>query len=85
LFIGLLGCRYSLDTSHNRDVDKLPESELTVLKKTLVSSFTQDALWLNLAVLTDAVYTELERYGERACITVNRRQVNEYINVCRDL
>lgn len=84
-FIGLLGCRYSLNTSRGRDVDKLPGAELTVLRKTLVSSFTQEALWLNLAVLTDAVYTELERYGERACITVNRQQINEYINACRDL
>lgn len=85
LFIELLGCRYSLDTSHGRDVDKLPEAERNVLKKTLVSSFTQDALWLNLVALTDAVYTELERYRERACIKVNRQQVNEYINACRDL
>jgi len=85
LFIGLLGWRYLLDTSRGRDVDKLPEAELTILKKTLVSSFTQDALWLNLAALTDAVYTELERCGERACIKVNRQQVNEYINECRDL
>jgi len=85
LLIGLLGCRYSLETKRGRDLDKLPENELTALKKTLVSNLTQDALWLNLAALTDAVYTELERYGERARITVNRRQVNEYIYACRDL
>lgn len=85
LFIGLLGCRYSLDTSRGRDVDKLPEAELAVLKNTLVSNFTQDALWFNLTELTDAIYTELERYGERACITINRQQVNEYINACRGL
>lgn len=85
LFIGLLGWRYSLDTSRGRDVDKLPEAELTILKKTLVSSFTQEALWLNLAALTDAVYTELERYGERVRIIVNRQQVNEYINESRHL
>jgi hypothetical protein len=82
LLIGLLGCRYSLDTSRGRDTDKLPEVELINLKKTLVSSFTQDALWLNLAVLTDAVYNELELYGERACIIVNRKHVNEYLKSC---
>lgn len=85
LFIELLGCRYSLDTSRGRDVDKLPEAEQNTLAKTLVSSFAQDALWPSLTALTDAVYTELERYGERACITVNHRQVNEYIDACRDM
>lgn len=45
LLIGLLGCRYSLDTGRNRDVDKLPEAELSVLKKTLIPDFTQDAFW----------------------------------------
>lgn len=85
LLIELLGFRYSLETKRGRDVDKLPEAELTVLKKTLVTSFTQDALWSNLFALTDAVYTELERYGERVNITVNRQQVNEYINACRGL
>jgi predicted nucleotidyltransferase len=85
LYIELLGCRYSLDTKRGRDVDKLPEAELIILKKTLVSSFSQDDLWLNLITLNDAVYTELKRYGERACITVNRQQVNEYINACRNL
>lgn len=85
LFIGLLGCRYSLETSRNREADKLPEAELATLQKTLVSNFTQDALWLNLTALTDAVYTELERFDKQACITVNRQQLNEYINACRDL
>lgn len=86
LFIGLLCCRYSLDTGNRgRDVDKLPEAELTILKKTLVSNFMQDALWFNLTTLTNAVYTELERYGDRACITVNRRQINEYISACQGL
>ena len=84
-FIGLLGCRYSLDTGRGRDVDKLPEAELNILNNTLVAALTQDALWRSLSALADAIYTELERYGERACITVNRRQVNEYINACRGL
>ena len=53
--------------------------------KTLVSSLTQEALWRSLDALTDAVYTELERYDERACIIVNRQQVNEYINACRNI
>ena len=83
--IELLCCRYSLDTDRNREVDKLPEAELAILEKTLVSGLTQDALWRSLDVLTDAIYTELERYGERACIIVNRQQVNNYINACRDL
>ena len=86
LYIGLLCCRYSLETSsRGRDVDKLPEVELNILKKTLVSNLTQDELWLSLASLTDAVYSELERFGERACISVNRQQVDDYINACRKL
>jgi len=83
--IELLCCRYSLDADRNREVDKLPEAELDILKKTLVSSLTQEALWRSLDALTDAVYTELERYDERACIIVNRQQVNEYINACRNI
>ena len=85
MLIGLLGCRYSLDTGRGRDVDKFPEAELDTLQKTLVTSLTQDALWSSLAALTDAVYTELERYGRRAQIKVDRRHVNEYINACREL
>lgn len=85
LLIGLLGCRYSLETGRNRDVDQLPEAELSVLKKTLIPDFTQDAFWRSLTALTDAVYTELERFSEQACISVNRRQINEYINACRSL
>lgn len=65
-------------------MDKLPEAELDILKKTLVSALTQEALWCSLDALKDAVYTELERYGERACIIVKRQQVDEYINVCRN-
>jgi len=84
LFTGLLGCRYPAETNCGRDVDKLPESELNVLNKTIVTSFTQDELWLKLDALTDAVYTELERCEEQARITVNRKQVNEYINACRN-
>ncbi|HOB09910.1 MAG TPA: hypothetical protein PLW17_10485 [Limnochordia bacterium] len=85
LLIGLLGSRYSLETSRFREVDQLPETELAVLAKTLPSSLTPDALWRSLTALTDAVYTELERYGEQARITVNRQQVNEYIKACRGL
>ncbi|HOB19769.1 MAG TPA: hypothetical protein PK830_05775 [Candidatus Atribacteria bacterium] len=81
--IELVCCRYSLDADRNREVDKLPETELAILNATLVSSLTQEALWRHLDVLTDAIYTELERYSEQSCITVSRRQVNEYINACR--
>lgn len=82
LYIPLLGCQYSLDMERGRDLDKLPEIELNVLKKTLVTSFLQEDLWRNLTVLTNAVYTELERHGERAGVRVNRYQVNEFINAC---
>lgn len=85
LLIELLGCRYPLETRRNREVDKLPAAELAVLEETLVSDLTQEALWCSLAVLTNAIYTELERYGERVRITVNRRHVEEYINACRAL
>jgi len=83
--IELLCSRYALDADGNREVDELPEAELAKLNKTLVSSMTQDALWRNLDAITDAIYTELERYGERARIILNRQQVNEYINMCNAL
>lgn len=84
-FIKLLGCRYGLDIERYREVDKLSVAELDILQKTLISSLTPDALWSTLITLVDAVYTELERYGERINISVNRQQVNEYINACRNL
>lgn len=76
--IGLLGLRYSLDMNRGRDVDKLPKEELAALKRTLVSELSREELLSCLDVLIDAVYTELERYGERACIKVNRQQIIEY-------
>ena len=85
LLISALGFRYSLETNRFGEVDQLPETELAVLAKTLPSGLTPDALWRSLAALTDAVYTELEHYGEQVRITVNRRQVNEYIKACREL
>ena len=85
LFVGLLGCRYSLEVKRGREVDRLPEAELAALEKTMVSGPGRERLWQALEALTDAVYTELERHGERACITVTRRQVNEYIEACKAL
>lgn len=82
--VKLLGLRYSLDTERGRDVDKLPEFELHTLKKTLVRDFSQEALWSNLTCLTNAIYAELERSEEQTCIKINRQQVNEYINACRN-
>lgn len=84
-YLDLLGCRYALDTGRGRDVDKLPEAELAILKKTLVSSFSQESLWGNLVALTDAVYTELERCGEQTRLPVNRLRVMAYIQACQNL
>lgn len=81
--IGLLGIRYSLDTSGGKDTDKLPEAELAALEKTLVKGFSEDALLSALDELTKLVYDELERFGERSCIRVTRSQVEEYIAACR--
>ena len=82
--VKLLGLRYSLDPERGRDVDKLPEFELHALKKTLVRDFSQESLWSNLTCLTNAIYAELERTEKQACIKINRQQVNEYINACRN-
>ena len=82
--VELLGFRYSLDIKRGRDVDKLPEIELITLKKTLVIDFSQEALWFNLISITDAIYTELERCEEQFCIKINRQQINEYIEACRN-
>lgn len=84
-YIELLGCRYSLETARGRDTDKLPENELEVLSKTLVTGFERKALWSALNALVDAVYSELERCGEQAHIPVSRARVNEYIDMCRKL
>lgn len=85
MLIELLGIRYFLDMGRGKETDKLPAEELTLLKKTLVTDFSPATLWLCLDALTDAVYTELEHYGEQTCIPINRRQVEEYIAACKKL
>lgn len=85
IYIGLLGCRCARDIKRGRDLDKLPQKEKDELKRTLVFALSPDALWEILFALADAIYTELERGGEQAHISVNRAQVTEYISACRSL
>jgi len=76
--IELKGYKYSLETKRWRDVDKFPKEEITDIRKTLVTKFTQKALLQNLLSLTNFVYDELELYPSN--IAVNRQHVITYIS-----
>lgn len=58
-------------------MDKLPEAELAILEKNACFKFNASTLWRNLDALTDAVYTELERYDERARIIYSKPQAGK--------
>jgi len=83
LYIDVLGCRYGVDTNKGKDLDSLPTSVLDDLQHTLVFCLESDALWQSLLSLVDVVYTELEQSA--ACVCLNRSQLLEYIQICREV
>ena len=74
LYIDLLGDRYRLESSLNREIDRLPETEKAAIRSTFITSGNPAELWERLINLTDLVYRELEGYS----IPVTKELLHEY-------
>ncbi len=57
--IDLLGDRYWLENSLNREIDRLPETEKAAIRSTFVTGEDPSELWRGLGNLTALVYKEL--------------------------
>ena len=60
IYIDLLGDRYRLESTVNREIDKLPDHEKEAIKSTYITDDSQETLWACLLNLTDLIYKELE-------------------------
>ena len=60
IYIDLVGDRYKLEGTVNREIDKLPDFEKEAIRSTFVTGDSQEDLWTSLMNLTDLIYKELE-------------------------
>ena len=74
MYIDLLGDRYRLESSLNREIDRLPEEEKAAVRSTFVTGESPDALWTGLLNLTRLVYRELEGCS----VPVTEEMLREY-------
>ena len=73
-YIALLCDRYRLESSLNREADKLPEAEKAALRSTLVGGERPEELWASLLNLTRLVYREMDG----ASVPVREEMLYEY-------
>ncbi|MBO7423723.1 MAG: hypothetical protein J6T99_10140 [Oscillospiraceae bacterium] len=59
-YIDLLGDRYRLESSLNREIDRLPETEKAAIRSTFVTEEDPASLWTILLNLTKLIYQELD-------------------------
>ncbi len=74
LYIDLLGDRYRLESSLNREIDKLPEKEKEAIRSTFVTGEDPAALRTSLLNLTKLIYQELDGYD----VPVSQKLLLEY-------
>ena len=74
LYIDLLGDRYRLESSLNREIDRLPENEKEAIRSTFVTGENPADLWTSLLNLTGLIYQELEGYS----VPVSQEMLLEY-------
>ena len=74
LYVDLLGDRCRLESSLNREMDRLPEEEKAAVRSTFVTGESPEALWTALLNLTGLVYRELEGYS----VPVTQEMLHEY-------
>ena len=79
-YIDLLGDRYRLESSLNREIDRLPEKEKEAIKSTFVTGENPADLWTSLLNLTKLVYQELEGHS----VPVTQEMLFEYYKDLRD-
>ena len=60
LYIDLIGDRYRLESSRNREIDRLPEAERAAVRSTYAVEESPSELWTALLNLTELVYKELD-------------------------
>jgi len=80
LYIDLLGDRYRLESSLNREIDRLPEKEKEAIRSTFVAGENPADLWRSLLNLTRLVYQELEGQS----VPVTQEMLYEYYRDLRD-
>lgn len=73
-YIDLLGNRYRLESSLNREIDRLPETEKAAIRSTYITGESPSELWERLMNLTALVYKELEGYK----VPVTQEMLHEY-------
>ena len=80
LYIDLLGDRYRLESSLNREIDRLPEKEKEAIRSTFVTGESPADLWASLLNLTKLVYQELEGQS----VPVTQEMLYEYYRDLRN-
>jgi len=79
LYIDLLCDRHRLESTLNREADKLPENEKTEILRTFAAGNSPDALWESLVTLTDLIYREMDEHS----LPVSREMLDAYYESIR--
>ncbi|MBR4501624.1 MAG: hypothetical protein IKP22_06990 [Clostridia bacterium] len=79
LYIDLLGDRYRLESTRNREIDKLPVTEKAAIRSTFASTESPSELWTALLNLTALVYKELEEID----VPVTQEMLHDYFDSFR--
>ena len=74
IYIDLLGDRYRLESTVNREIDKLPDHEKEAIRSTYITDDSQETLWTCLMKLTDLIYKELEGCS----VPIPKEMLDEY-------
>ncbi len=74
LYIDLPGDNYRLESSLNREIDRLPEKEKEAIRSTFITGESPADLWTSLLNLTGLVYHKLEGHD----VPVTQAMLFEY-------
>ena len=75
----MLGDRYRLESSLNREIDKLPDEEKKAIKSTIAEGDSTEDLWTSLLNLTELVYKELDGYE----VAISKEMLLDYYKSLR--
>ena len=79
LYIDLIGDRYRLESSRNREIDRLPEAERAAVRSTYAVGESPSELWTALLNLTELVYKELDGVD----VPVTQEMLHDYYDSFR--
>lgn len=74
LYIDLLGDHFRLESTMNREMDRLPEEEKQNIISTYVTEITPEKLWQSLRNMTELIYRELD--GKE--VAVSKAMMEQY-------